>query len=123
MPHAELSADFTLASARWLPHVAEGHPCGRMHGHTFHVRVIVAGAIDPQTGWVCDFDDIRRAWAPVAEALEHRVLNEVAGLENPTSECLAVWILGRMRERLPGVSAVEVGETGGFRVRVAASRS
>ncbi len=113
---AELSADFSLASARRLPNVAEGHPCGRLHGHTFGVRLVVLGPIDPQTGWVIDFADLAAAWAPVAEALDHRLLNDVPGLENPTSERLAVWIWGALRERLPQLSAVEISETGGFRV-------
>jgi 6-pyruvoyltetrahydropterin/6-carboxytetrahydropterin synthase len=112
----ELSADFTLASARWLPSVADGHPCGRMHGHTFGVRLTVRGPVDPDTGWVLDFADLSEAWAPVHEALDHRVLNDVPGLLNPTSESLAIWIWRAVRERVPQLVAVEVSETGGFRV-------
>jgi len=113
---AELSADFLLASARRLPNVAEGHPCGRLHGHTFGVRLVVRGPIDPDTGWVLDFADLAHAWAPIAEALDHRLLNDVPGLDNPTSEQLAVWIWRALCERLPLLAAVEVSETGGFRV-------
>ncbi len=116
MPIAELSAEFTLASARRLPAVAEGHPCGRVHGHTFHVRLVVTGEIDPHSGWVLDFADLAAAWAPVAEALDHRLLNDVPGLENPTSEQLALWIWQALRPTVPTLSAVEIGETGGFRV-------
>jgi len=117
---AELSAEFALASARWLPAVADGHPCGRMHGHTFVVRLVMQGPIDPQTGWVMDFADLHTVWAPVHEALDHRVLNEVDGLENPTSERLAVWIWTALAPSLralgPSLASVTVSETGGFAV-------
>ncbi len=116
MPVAELSAEFTLASARRLPHVAEGHPCGRLHGHTFGIRVLVEGPIDSTTGWVLDFATITDAWEPIRDALDHRVLNDVPGLDNPTSERLACWIWAALQPSLPGLRAVEVGETGGFRV-------
>lgn len=115
-PVAELSADFTLASARWLPNVSEGHPCGRVHGHTFGVRLVVRGAIDPDSGWVIDFADLAAAWAPVQDALDHRLLNEVPGLENPTSEHIALWIWNSLRAQVPSLAAVEISETGGFRV-------
>jgi 6-pyruvoyltetrahydropterin/6-carboxytetrahydropterin synthase len=115
-PQAELSADFTLASARRLPNVSEGHPCGRLHGHTFGVRLTVRGPIHAETGWVVDFADLAAAWAPVHDTLDHRVLNEVPGLENPTSERLAVWIWERVQAHMPQLVAVEVSETGGFRV-------
>lgn len=115
-PIAELSADFTLASARSLPHVANGHPCGRLHGHTFGIRLTVRGPVHPHTGWVLDFAELARAWAPLHEQLDHRVLNEVPGLENPTSERLAVWLWRALHPALPGLAAIEVSETGGFRV-------
>ena len=77
---------------------------------------MVRGPIHPQAGWVMDFADVQLAWAPVHEALDHRVLNDVAGLENPTSEHVALWIWRALRESLPQLSAIEVSETGGFRV-------
>lgn len=115
-PVAELSADFVLASARRLPHVPEAHPCGRLHGHTFGVRLVVRGPVAPTSGWVMDFADLAAAWAPMHERLDHRVLNEIAGLENPTSECLAVWLWAQLKPSLPALHAVEISETGGFRV-------
>ena len=104
--------EFTLASARRLTGVGADHPCARLHGHTFTVRVTCAGAPDPVTGFVVDFAELHRAWAPLHEALDHRVLNEVPGLENPTSEHLAVWIWQRLRPALPTLDAVEVRESG-----------
>lgn len=115
-PVAELSAQFELASARRLPHVEASHPCGRLHGHTFGVRLVIRGPVDPHFGWVADFTDITSAWAPLRELLDHRVLNDVPGLENPTSEVLALWIWRHLRPALPTLHAVEIVETGGFRV-------
>lgn len=111
---AELAAEFTLSSARRLPRVPEGHPCGRVHGHTFGVRIVIVGPIDKHTGWVCDFHEITRVWQPIHDTLDHRLLNEVPGLENPTSERLAVWLWKALRDRLPGLQSVDVSETGGF---------
>ena len=115
-PVAELSADFALACARRLPQVSADHPCGRLHGHTFGVRVTVRGPIHPTFGWVADFADLSAAWAPIHEALDHRVLNEVPELSNPTSEGLALWIWARLVPALPGLHSLEISETGGYRV-------
>lgn len=104
--------EFTIAAGRRLTGVPEDHPCARVHGHTFRVRLTVSGPLDATTGFVVDFADVQRAFAPVHDALDHRFLNEVPGLENPTSEHLAQWIWQRLRPILPGLSAVEITETG-----------
>lgn len=102
---------FTLECARYLPKLPAEHPCARMHGHSFHVEVHVGGALDPELGWVLDFADLQRAWQPIHAALDHRCLNEVAGLENPTSEHLAMWIWQRLQPALPGLRRIVVQET------------
>jgi len=71
----------------------------------------VAGPLDARTGWIMDFADLKQAFALVAEALDHRYLNEVPGLENPTSENLARWIWARLKPGLPGLSRVVIAET------------
>jgi 6-pyruvoyltetrahydropterin/6-carboxytetrahydropterin synthase len=98
-------------SAHRLPHVPEGHKCARLHGHSFRVQVHVSGPLDPELGWVADFGDVRAATEPVRQALDHRYLNEIEGLENPTSEVLAVWIWARLAPTLPGLSEIVVRET------------
>ena len=113
---ADLSATFALACARRLTGTSPDHPCARLHGHTFGVVVTVQGPVHPVTGWVVDFADIARAWQQVHNALDHRLLNDIAGLDNPTSEQLAIWIWRALQPQLPQLSAVEVSETGGFRV-------
>lgn len=107
----EIFREFTFEAAHRLPHVPEGHKCGRLHGHSFGVALHVGGPVRPETGWVVDFAEIKAAFAPVLDELDHHYLNELPGLENPTSELLARWIWNRMRSALPGLSRVVVRET------------
>jgi len=107
----QLEKGFRLEAAHWLPRAPEGHKCRRLHGHSFSVTVVVHGEPDPDTGWIMDFADIGVAFAPLHELLDHRLLNEVPGLENPTSEHLARWCWERLRDALPGLYCVEVQET------------
>ena len=102
---------FTLESAHRLPNLPADHKCSRIHGHSFRVELHVSGAVDPRLGWVLDFADIKAAFQPLFEQLDHRYLNEVAGLENPTSENLAKWIWQRVKPGLPLLSKVVVHET------------
>jgi len=103
--------DFTFEAAHRLPHVPEGHKCARLHGHSFRVRLTVGGDLDPRLGWVMDFSDIKSAFKPLLERLDHHYLNEIEGLDNPTSERIAVWIWDRLLPLLPGLKSVEVQET------------
>lgn len=109
--HISISRSFRLESARFLPHLPASHPCSRLHGHSFVVEVELQGETDPELGWLVDYDDITKAWAPIAQALDHRLLNEVDGLANPTSEHLAGWIYERLAPSLPQLSAIIVMET------------
>jgi len=111
MSEIEIFKEFRIEAAHRLPNVPPGHKCSRLHGHSFRVVVHVAGPIDSITGWVCDFAQISRAFAPVIDQLDHHYLNEVAGLENPTSEVLAQWIWARLRPALPGMTRITVHET------------
>jgi len=95
---------FHLQCARRLPALPDAHPCSRLHGHSFRVELTVSGEIDPTLGWVLDFADIEAAWQPIHVALDHRNLNDIAGLENPTSENLAVWLWWQLKPALPGLS-------------------
>lgn len=107
----EIYREFGFESAHALPHVPDGHKCARMHGHSFRVRVSIEGPVGERTGWVMDFADLKAAVEPAIDALDHRVLNDIDGLENPTSENVARWLWDRVVEDLPGLSAVEVRET------------
>ena len=107
----EIFKAFTLESAHRLPNVPAGHKCARLHGHSFRVEIHVSGPVDPQLGWVMDFADVKAAFDPVFRQLDHNYLNEVPGLENPTSENLARWIWQKLEPSLPQLSAVVVHET------------
>lgn len=107
----EIFREFTFEAAHRLPHVPEGHKCARLHGHSYRVTVHVEGSIEPDTGWVMDFGDLKTAFEPLRKQLDHYYLNEIEGLENPTSEILAAWIWDRLTPGLPGLSAITVQET------------
>jgi len=111
MGEMEIWKEFGFESAHLLPLVPPGHKCGRLHGHSFRVRVGVRGVPGAGTGWVMDFADLKSAWTPLHEILDHRYLNEIPGLENPTSEILAGWIWDRLAVGLPQLSVVSVQET------------
>ena len=107
----EIFKIFGFEAAHYLPNVPAGHKCRRMHGHSFRVEVYVEGAVDPETGWVMDFADLKAFLQPLEDRLDHRVLNEIEGLENPTSENLARWIWRELKPDLPGLSQLIVRET------------
>ena len=102
---------FTFEAAHRLPNVPVGHKCNRLHGHSFHAEVHVRGDVVAETGWVVDFADIKAAFAPLHKQLDHHYLNEIEGLENPTSENLARWIWAQLDPVLRGLHKVVVRET------------
>ncbi len=107
----EVFRRFGFEAAHRLPNVPAGHKCARLHGHSFRVTVHVAGDVGAESGWVLDFADIDAAIAPVRDQLDHRYLNEIEGLDNPTSEVLAAWIWDRLAVALPGLTQIVVQET------------
>ena len=107
----EIFRVFHIEAAHRLPNVPADHKCARLHGHSFRIEVHIVGEVDPESGWVQDFADIKAAFAPVNEQLDHRYLNDVPGLENPTSENLAVWIWDQLLPDLPMLSTIVVQET------------
>lgn len=107
----EIFKQFRFEAAHRLPNVPEGHKCARLHGHSFLIELHVRGPIGERSGWIVDFADIAAAWQPLHAVLDHNYLNEVEGLDNPTSEHLARWIWRRVRPSLPLLSQVVVRET------------
>ena len=107
----EIWKEFRFEAAHLLPNVPDGHKCKRLHGHSYRVRIFDGGNPDPALGWVVDFADIAEAFEPLRLRLDHYYLNEIEGLENPTTEALARWIWLRLQPTLPMLSRVEVGET------------
>jgi 6-pyruvoyltetrahydropterin/6-carboxytetrahydropterin synthase len=107
----EIFKDFTFEAAHLLPNVPPGHKCGRLHGHSYTITVHVAGPVAENSGWIMDFADIKAAFKPTYEALDHRYLNDIAGLDNPTSENIARWIWRDLKPRLPQLTRIQVRET------------
>ena len=107
----ELVKDFRFEAAHYLPNVPEGHKCRRMHGHSFRGEVAVRGPVDTRVGWLIDFAELKRSVDPIVARLDHYLLNEVEGLENPTSESIAMWLWGRLAPSLPMLHRVTIDET------------
>jgi 6-pyruvoyltetrahydropterin/6-carboxytetrahydropterin synthase len=107
----EVFRRFGFEAAHRLPNVAPDHKCARLHGHSFRVTVHVEGPVGSESGWVMDFADLDAAASPIIGQLDHRYLNEIDGLENPTSEVVAAWLWDRLAPVLPGLSQVTVRET------------
>ncbi len=107
----ELNREYRFEAAHRLPRLPATHKCHRLHGHSFRFEVAIEGEVDPHTGFLIDFGDMDELLAPLVDLLDHRYLNEVEGLENPTSEVLAAWLWLRIKPKLPMLSAVTVAET------------
>jgi 6-pyruvoyltetrahydropterin/6-carboxytetrahydropterin synthase len=107
----ELFKEFTFEAAHLLPHVPAGHKCARLHGHSFAVRIVVEGVVNEDSGWVMDFAAIGEAFKPIWIQLDHYYLNDIDGLENPTSENVARWIWQRLKPLLPELCRIEIRET------------
>jgi 6-pyruvoyltetrahydropterin/6-carboxytetrahydropterin synthase len=107
----EIFKVFKFDSAHRLPNVAKGHKCSEIHGHSFRVEIHVEGTIDRHYGWVIDFDDIDKAFQPLLDQLDHKYLNDIEGLNNPTSENIAKWIWNRLQKNLPKLSKIIVQES------------
>ena len=107
----EVFKEFRVEAAHRLPHVPAGHKCARLHGHSFVIGVHVAGPLHRELGWVCDFAELSAAMRDVCDELDHHYLNDIPGLENPTSEVLATWVWRRVQPQLPGLAKIVIHET------------
>lgn len=107
---ARLERCYRVEAAHRLPRVPDGHPCARLHGHSYAIWIAVAGPVDEATGWVLDFHDLDRICDPIVGELDHRCLNDVPGLENPTVELIARWLWLRLEGRLP-LDEIRIAET------------
>jgi len=103
----EISKDFAFEAAHYFEHEAADHPFRRMHGHSFAGTVTLAGEPN-EKGWVKDFWKIEDAVKAVVDTLDHRLLNEVEGLEKPSLEAIAAYVFDRLAPALPGLVAVEI---------------
>lgn len=102
---------FTIESARSLPNLPDSHPCKKIHGHSFKIIIYVKGQTDSKTGFVIDFNNIEKAFNPLKKKLDHAYLNNIDGLNNPSSENMCIWIWKKLEKKLPGLSMIKIKET------------
>lgn len=114
----EMAKEFRFEAAHYLPNVHENHQCHKIHGHSYLVTLRVEGNIDERLGWIMDLNELSEHFSPLLKILDHSLLNEVEGLENPTGENVAVWILTRLQASLPQLSSVTVKATNRIAITV-----
>lgn len=102
---------FTFDSAHFLPNLPDGHNCKQLHGHTYHLTVFVEGNVSENEGWVLDFTELKHAVEPVIKQIDHKLLNDIDGLQNPTSELLAIWLWKKIKPQLAALKKIELKET------------
>ncbi len=107
----ELKQQFQIESARFLPRLPATHPCHHMHGHSFKITLTLTGEVHPELGWLIDYNDVLKIMKPLLAELDHKVLNDVPGLQNPTTENLCIWIYEKSHAMLPVISRVSISET------------
>ena len=106
-----IEKDFTFDSAHFLPNTPPGHKCGRLHGHTYYITLGIKGSLEDNTDWVMDFAEIKKIVNPLIDSLDHRLLNDILGLENPTAEVIAIYIYEQLITKLITLEYVKVQET------------
>jgi 6-pyruvoyltetrahydropterin/6-carboxytetrahydropterin synthase len=102
---------FIFDAAHFLPGVPDGHKCKNMHGHTYGLTLFAEGPVKQPEGWVVDFADLKATVKPVLDRLDHHCLNDIPGLDNPTSEILAIWLWSQLKPLIPGLKRIELNET------------
>jgi 6-pyruvoyltetrahydropterin/6-carboxytetrahydropterin synthase len=107
----EIFKQFTFDSAHFLPNVPPEHKCRQIHGHTYRLVVFIQGDLDEKLGWVMDFTDVKKIIDPILCQVDHQLLNNIAGLENPTCELIAIWLWNNIKQKMPKLARIELHET------------
>lgn len=102
---------FTFDSAHYLPNVPDGHKCKEIHGHTYHLTVFIEGPLEENLEWVMDFAELKKNIEPVINSIDHKLLNDIHGLENPTCEKIAVWLWNKIKPFIPQLIKIQLNET------------
>lgn len=117
-PIVRVTATYSFEAAHFLPKVPEGHKCRRLHGHNYRVDVSVAGGLDAR-GFVLDYAELDAIVQPIIDELDHRCLNDIPELDNPTSEILALWLRDRIAKKAGITPTIRLWETPRYQVEVA----
>ncbi|MEI6410153.1 MAG: 6-carboxytetrahydropterin synthase QueD [Bacteroidota bacterium] len=107
----QIFKQFTFDSAHFLPNVPDGHKCKAIHGHTYRLVVFLEGDLVPGLEWVMDFAVLKQVIEPVVRRIDHKLMNDIPGLENPTCERIAIWLWDQMKPDLPLLTKIELHET------------
>ncbi len=107
----EIFKKFSFDSAHFLPEVPDGHKCKAIHGHTYRMTLYFEGKLDEQLGWVIDFAEIKKEVNPIVKSIDHKLLNDIEGLENPTCEVIAIWLWNKIKPKIPLLCRIELNET------------
>ncbi len=107
----EIYKEFAFDAAHFLPNVPEGHKCKQIHGHTYHIRVYIKGTPEVNLGWIMDFKELKDIISPIIEKVDHQLINNVPGLENPTAENITIWFWDQLKPQLSNLSKLELKET------------
>lgn len=107
----EIFKQFSFDSAHFLPNVPDGHKCKEIHGHTYRAVIYINGTLDKEVGWVMDFAEVKAVIDPIVKSIDHKLLNNLPGLENPTCERIAVWLWDNIKPRIPQLSKIVLHET------------
>jgi len=102
--------EYYINSARFLPNLEAGHICSNLHGHTYNIKVSVKGPVNLKSGFVIDAFDIDKCFEKVHRELDHKLLNEIKGLENPTSENICIFVWNRLIQDIPNLHEIEIKE-------------
>ncbi len=100
--------DFDFDSAHFLPNVSDDHKCKQIHGHTYRMKVFFSDALDNHYGWVMDFAEIKKVVNPIINSIDHKLLNDIEGLENPTCEAISIWLWDKIKAEIPILCRIEL---------------
>jgi 6-pyruvoyltetrahydropterin/6-carboxytetrahydropterin synthase len=106
-----LFRQFSFDSAHFLPNVPDGHKCKEIHGHTYRMVMYLEDNLHTDKGWVMDFGEIKELVAPIIDSIDHKLLNNIEGLENPTCELITVWLWNKIKPLIPILKKIELHET------------
>jgi 6-pyruvoyltetrahydropterin/6-carboxytetrahydropterin synthase len=102
-----ISKEFHFSASHQLHGLSEGHPCGRVHGHNYIVRISLQSETVDEHGFVVDYNDLKAFGEWLDGALDHQHLNDVLPMQ-PTAENMARLFVGVIKKHLPLPDGVQV---------------
>ncbi len=107
----EIKVQYRIEAARKLSYLPPQHPCAQLHGHSFVISLFLYGPWNEELAWMRDYHDIDLVVRPLLNTLDHRYLNDIPGLEKPTSESLCIYLFDRIKPQIPELQKITIAET------------